>query len=100
MIVQGDTQVGKIAVFDFADPSKLRRIGDGLLGPPDATVQPRPVERPGIVGGSLEGSNVSPLREMVSLVTIGRAYEANQRMIHAADETSEKAIQALGNPNT
>ena len=28
------------------------------------------------------------------------AYEANQRMIHAHNETSEKAIQALGNPNS
>jgi flagellar basal-body rod protein FlgF len=99
MIIQGDAQVGRIAVFDFAEPSKLQRIGDGLLGSPDASVQPRPVERPGIVGGSLEGSNVSPLREMVSLITVGRAYEANQRMIHAADETSSKAIQTLGNPN-
>ena len=98
-IVQGDTQVGKIGIYDFADPSKLRRLGDGLLGPADDTVQATTVERPSVIGGSLESSNVSPLREMISLVTISRAYEANQRMILASNETSEKAIQTLGNPN-
>ena len=99
-IVQGDTQVGKLAVYDFADPSKLQRLGDGLLGPTDPGVQATTVERPLILGGSLESSNVSPLREMISLVTISRAYEANQRLILASNETSEKAIQALGSPNS
>lgn len=99
MIVQGETQVGKIAVHDFADPSKLRRIGDGLLAPADASVTSTTVEKPMVLGGSLEGSNVSPLREMVNLITVSRAYEANQRLVVANDETTGKAIQALGNPN-
>ena len=99
MIVQGETQVGKVAVYDFADPSKLRRIGDGLLAPSDASVRSTTVEKPNILGGSLEGSNVSPLQEMVSLITVSRAYEANQRLIIANDETTGKAIQSLGNPN-
>ena len=98
-IVQGDTQVGKLAVYDFADPSKLRRMGDGLLGLSEPGVQPTTIERPMILGGSLESSNVSPLREMISLISISRAYEANQRLILANNETSEKAIQALGSPN-
>lgn len=99
-IVQGETQVGKIAVYDFTDPSKLRRIGDGLLAPGDASVQSTAVEKPNVLNGSLESSNVSPLREMVNLITISRAYEANQRLIQANDDNTEKAIQALGNPNT
>ena len=98
-IVQGETQIGKIAVHDFADPSKLRRIGDGLLAPVDPSIQPTPIEKPSVMGGALEGSNVSPLREMVNLVTVSRAYEANQRLLVANDETTGKAIQALGNPN-
>ena len=98
-IVQGDTQVGKIAVYDFADPAKLRRIGDGLLAPPDASVRSTSVEKPNVLGGSLEGSNVSALQEMVTLITVSRAYEANQRLVIANDETTGKAIQSLGNPN-
>lgn len=98
-IVQGDTQIGKIAVYDFADPAKLRRIGDGLLAPPDASVRSTSVEKPSVLGGSLEGSNVSAMQEMVTLITVSRAYEANQRLVIANDETTGKAIQALGNPN-
>ena len=99
MIVQGETQVGKIAVHEFADPSKLRRIGDGLLGPVDASARPTTVEKPSVVGGALESSNVQPLREMVNLITLSRAFEANQRLILANDDSTEKAIQILGNPN-
>ncbi len=98
-IVQGDTQIGKIAVFTFADSSKLQRIGDGLLGPSEPNIQGTPAERPSVLSGSLESSNSSPMREMISLITISRAYEANQRLILANNETSEKAIQALGSPN-
>jgi flagellar basal-body rod protein FlgF len=46
--------------------------------------------------GYLEQSNVQPLREMVDLVLISRAYEANQKMITAIDQQLEKALQALG----
>ena len=99
-IVQGETQLGKIAVYEFEDPTKLKRVGNGLLAPADASVQSTSVERPAVLSGSLEGSNVSPLREMVSLVTLSRAYEANQRLIQANDDNTEKAIQSLGNPNT
>lgn len=95
-LIQGDTPIGKLAVYDFADPSKLQRIGNGLMGPGEGGPQATPVEKPTVLGGSLESSNVSPLREMVSLVTISRAYEANQRLVLATNEISEKAIQALG----
>ena len=97
-IVQGDTQIGKLAIYTFADPTKLKRIGDGLFGPGDSGGQATPVERPAVLSGALESSNSSPMREMISLVTISRAYEANQRLILANNETSEKAIQALGPP--
>lgn len=99
MIVQGETQVGKIAVHEFTDPSKLSRIGDGLLGPGDASVRSNIIEKPTVFGGALESSNVQPLREMVNLVTLSRAFEANQRVILANDDSTEKAIQSLGNPN-
>jgi flagellar basal-body rod protein FlgF len=97
-IVQGETSIGKIAVYDFADPSALRRIGDGLLAPEDGA-QPAPVERPAVLTGTLEGSNVSPLQEMVNLITVARSYEASQRSIQSHDDIEGKAIESLGNPN-
>jgi flagellar basal body rod protein FlgG len=96
-IVQGDQVVGRIGLVDFADSSSLRRIGDGLFGSSDGT-QPAPIERPKVVTGALETSNVVGLQEMVNLISVSRAYEASQRIIQTDDENAGKAIQSLGNP--
>ena len=61
-----------------------------------AGVQPVPVDTPELMQGYLEGSNVTPLREMVDMVLISRAYEANQKIITAADQTMQKTLDALG----
>jgi len=95
-LVQGDTTIGKLPVYDFKDADKLRRMGDGLLAADDPNVQPQMMEKAEVVGGMLEMSNVQPLQEMVNMITVSRAYEANQRVIMSHDEVLEKAIQSLG----
>ena len=94
-VVQGDTSLGKLSVQQFADPSKLTPVAGGyfLAGP---QAQPQPVEKPELMQGYLESSNVTPLREMVDMVLISRAYEANQKIITTADQTMQKALDALG----
>jgi flagellar basal-body rod protein FlgG len=47
---------------------------------------------------ALEGSNVQPVKEMINLVTVGRAYEMAQKVIQAHDEVANKAVQVLGAP--
>ena len=37
-----------------------------------------------------------PLREMVDLVLISRAYEANQKIITSVDQQMQKTLDALG----
>ena len=54
------------------------------------------LEKPEILGGSLESSNVQPLQEMVSMITVSRAYEANQKLINTEDDILAKGIQTLG----
>jgi flagellar basal-body rod protein FlgF len=98
MLIQGDTPVAKLAIYEFADTGVLRPAGGGLLVPEDANVQPQTVERPAVITGAIEGSNVRPLQEMVNLITVARTYEAAQRIVQAEDEAAEKAIQTLGNP--
>ena len=98
-LIQGDTPIGKIAVQDFPETTKLHTGGDGLIVPEDPNATPQRVENPGVVSGAIEGSNVMPLQEMVNLIMISRTYETSQRVITAYDENSDKAIQMLGNPN-
>lgn len=55
---------------------------------PDAEVR--------VVQGALETSNVSVMREMISMIANLRAYEANQKSIQAIDHTLDKAINEVG----
>jgi flagellar basal-body rod protein FlgF len=95
-IVQGETPLGKLPIYNFPDSEELMRIGDGLLTPKNEEVAPAKMDKPEIVGGMLEMSNVQPLQEMVNMITVSRAYEANQRVITSQDELLGKAIQTLG----
>ena len=41
-------------------------------------------------------SNVNIVSEMVDMITITRAYEANQKIVTTIDETLDKAVNAVG----
>lgn len=94
-VFQGDTSLGKLAVQKFANTSVLSPIAGGMFRAPEG-VEPTTVEKPSLMQGYLENSNVTPLREMVDLVVISRAYEANQKMITAVDQSMQKTLEALG----
>jgi len=82
-------------VRKFADNNALLPAAGGAFVPA-AGMAPQAVEKPELLQGYLEGSNVSPLREMVDLVLISRAYEANQKIITTVDQQMQKTLDALG----
>lgn len=94
-IVQGSTMVGRLSVQKFDNESDLRPISGGefVAGP---SADPEPVLKPQLMQGFLEASNTAPMREMVNLVLISRAYDANQHVITTADEEAGKELDALG----
>lgn len=94
-ILQGGAQLGKLAVKKFSDPGQLSPVADGYFSAP-AGVEAQVVAKPEVLQGYLEGSNTSSLREMVDMVLISRAYEANQKIISTADQTMQKTLDALG----
>ncbi|MGB9588070.1 MAG: flagellar hook-basal body protein [Armatimonadota bacterium] len=49
-----------------------------------------------VMQGKLESSNVSVVEEMVSMITALRAYEANQKVIQAMDQSLDKVINQIG----
>jgi flagellar basal-body rod protein FlgF len=93
-LMQGDTSIGKLSIVDFADTGSLQAAGGGTFLANGAT--PTPVAKPELLQGYLEGSNVSPMHEMVDLITISRAYESNQKVISTADQEMQKTLDALG----
>jgi flagellar basal-body rod protein FlgF len=94
-LFQGSISLGKLSVQKFANPAALQPSSGGLFLATPASGKSE-VEEPDLMQGYLEQSNVQPLREMVDLVLISRAYEANQKMITTIDQEMQKALEALG----
>jgi flagellar basal-body rod protein FlgG len=46
--------------------------------------------------GFKEQSNVNVVAEMVEMITVSRAYEANQKVIQSVDKTLELAANSVG----
>ncbi len=54
------------------------------------------VEQFHIQQGAVEASNVNSVKEMVDMINVLRAYEANQRVITSEDQLLEKAVNEIG----
>ena len=90
------TEVGRIELARFANPSGLKTLGQNLFQATPASGQPvtgYPDEE-GMgktMQGSLEGSNVEIVQEMVEMIAAMRAYEINSKAIKQADEMGQIA---------
>jgi flagellar basal-body rod protein FlgG len=49
-----------------------------------------------VTQGSIEQSNVNIIKEMVDMISVTRAYEANQKVLQAQDGTLDKAVNEVG----
>lgn len=83
---------GQIQLANFPNPAGLNSIGRNLLTPTDASGEPT-VGNPGgqeglgtLLQGYIEQSNVSVVEEFINLIVSQRAYEANSKVVKAADE--------------
>ena len=92
---QGENSLGKLSVKDFKNTAGLMPVSGGYFSP-SAGMPPESVDQPELLQGYLEGSNVTALREMVDLVLISRAYEANQKIIKTVDDQMGKTLEVLG----
>jgi flagellar basal-body rod protein FlgG len=77
-----------LKIVDFDVPRHLQKQGSSLYretyasGP--ATIMDAGF-RPRVIQGFTEAANVEPVREMVQMIEINRAYEANQKVIQTHD---------------
>ncbi len=87
--------VDTIKVVDFARKRFLRKEGSRSWSANDLSGDAREMEgpdRPGVLQGFLEGSNVNPVTEMVNMIEVNRAYEANQKVIGTHETLLGKLI--------
>lgn len=92
------TELGQIQLTRFLNPAGLLPIGDNLYTE-SAGSGPAQQGAPNADGigsirqGSLEGSNVSTVQELVDMIETQRAYEVNSKVINAADEMARTINQ-------
>jgi flagellar basal-body rod protein FlgG len=79
-------------ISDIDDYNTFISIGDSLF----VTQAPTNIIETEVKNGYLESSNVNMVDEMVKLIEITREFEANQKLMHVADETLSKAVNEVG----
>lgn len=84
----------RVDVVDFENYDYLKKVGDtsyklvegGVVIPAEGTV----------LQGYTEQSNVNAVSEMVEMITITRAYEANHKVIQTVDTMLDKSVNSVG----
>jgi flagellar basal body rod protein FlgG len=97
-VSQDDGIKGKLKLANFDKPGALTPATGSYFMADPKQVKEVPTNAT-LRQGYLEGSNVSSVTEMVSLLTAMRSYESNAKVIQMEDDHMGHAIQELGNPN-
>ncbi len=91
--------IGQISVVEFEDIHMLARQGTSLWSAsPEGEARSAAGVNTTIEPGALESSNVQIPLEMVNMTIALRAYQANQQVITATDETVGRMIEQVGMP--
>lgn len=84
--------VGRLRVVRFANEQAMKAEGDSLFASEEA---PAPVERPNVVQGAIEGSNVSPVIEMVRLTAELREFQFATQFAEREGERLSGAVERI-----
>ena len=92
------TAVGKVALARFSNPQGLLQIGNTTWRSSTASGEPIPGEAGtssfGLIqSGALETSNVDLTKELVTLITSQRNFQANAKSIETANAVTQTIIQ-------
>jgi flagellar basal-body rod protein FlgF len=85
--------LGRIRLVNPAEADLVRgddglfRLNGGASAEADAAVQ--------VAGGALEGSNVNIVEAMVSMISLGRQFEMQMKMLQNAESNAAKATELL-----
>ena len=91
VVRQGESEIGRIRVVDFANDEALSSVGGGYY---TATESANELPAEGAVHqGHLESSNVSSMDELVAMITVQRSFESANRLVQMINRTYERLLQ-------
>lgn len=85
--------VDRFKIVRFDNERYLKKVGESFYTANDITGEAHIAEgseRPRLIQGFLETSNVNVVNEMVRMIEVNRAYEANQKSITTEDTMMEQ----------
>lgn len=85
--------IGRIKLVN-PDEANLVRGADGLFRTRDGVPAPAD-EATQLAGGYLEGSNVNPVEEMVTMISLSRQFEMQMQMQQRASQNDQSATQVI-----
>jgi len=85
--------IGRIKLVNPPD-TDLVRGGDGLFRTSSGNAAPLD-ENARLADGYLEGSNVNPVDQLVTMISLQRQFETQMQMIHLADTNDQAASQVI-----
>lgn len=86
--------VGQLRVVTFDDPTKLRRSDDATFEADGmAAIE---LERPTVLQGYVESSNVDPIEEMTEMIEHFRLFETQQKILQSHDQVLGAITRDLG----
>lgn len=84
--VDGKT-IAKIGLYQ----GSFSKMGQNLYSSSNSQA----IADPQMQSGAIEGSNVNPIEEMVSMITLSRSFEMAQKSITQQDDLTGKLIQSI-----
>lgn len=97
-IIPIDGDFNSLAVLDriklvTLDKNNVMKNEDGLIKLKQGTAQPDGSIK--LMNGAIEGSNVKAVDQMVSMISSGREFEAQMKLLSTVDENAQHLAQIL-----
>ena len=83
----------KLSIVSFENEQNLSPVGSGLHQTEEPEIPPEGVY---VVQGMLEGSNVTPIKEIVKMIDLSRSYQSTATLMKDDAELVNEAIESLG----
>jgi len=88
------TMRGKLRLVLFDDTQRLQKAGSSTFSAPDG-VNPQNSDRPRVIQGSLEESNVRGLVEMTRMIEVSRSYTQVASLLQQHGDMRRSTIERL-----
>jgi flagellar basal-body rod protein FlgF len=87
-----NAEINQFRIVTFEKPSMLTKLGNSYWAPGSAAQKPNDFDNYIIQQGTIEGSNVDSVQELVKMIAINRFYEAAQKAMSGKGGMDEQAI--------